>query len=112
MIAKNKKIKQELIKRWKQLGLFSENEEGRMSYQEIIKDAKERSPEMKITSDRISKWLTDYEWGGKKQGLTDEQVIYLCKRWSINIEHDIMAGDIKIDVLPYNESQALKNIKK
>lgn len=117
MIVGNTKIKEALIKRWKELDLYSEND-GRASYKEIVRDAMERSPEMKISSDRVSKYLNNYLWNGKNGGLTEDQIVWLCTRYGIPIRLNIGVpvadkdGNVKFAMPPYNELNALRELKR
>lgn len=119
MLSANKKIKQELIKRWTELGLYSQSESGRVSISQIIADVMERSPEMKITTDRLSKYLSDYKVPGDKKStgwLSDSQLNWLLKRYCIAVDTYIGKplienGKLKFKVMPYDEGEGLKNIK-
>lgn len=105
MIVKNKAVKKALKDRWAELDIKAS---------EIVRDAKDRVPELKITSDRLSKWLSDKA----KSGLTETQVVYLCVRWHIPISINIGiptingAGEISYVIPKYDELAAITNIKK
>lgn len=117
IISQNKAVKDALIYRWKQLGLYTDDGQ-RSSYKEIIVDAQERAPEMKITGDRLSKYLSNYKWGGKSAGLSESQIIWLLIRWKIPFAFTL--GDMKVKcpegiieyVLPeYNLQSALLDLE-
>jgi hypothetical protein len=101
MIANNKQIREELIARWTKMGLLHTIADKRY-YSEIVTDAEERAPWMKITGDRLSKWLL-----GKPAGLTDSQVCWLANRWCLEVE-----VKVEISVQPYNEQVGIKKVKK
>ncbi len=114
----DKKIKQALISRWEELGLFSYGDSGRMSFAPIVADAQEKAPDMKITADRLSKYLSGFEQKrGKKfttSWLSDTQVGWLCVRWFVPVETIIGLPTKKVNyVIPeYNEAKALKELAK
>lgn len=117
IISQNKAVKDALIYRWKQLGLYTDDGQ-RSSYKEIIVDAQERAPEMKITGDRLSKYLSNYKWGGKSAGLSESQILYLLIRYSIPFSFTLGKPTVKCPdgtieyVLPeHNEVQALKDLE-
>lgn len=102
-------IKAELIARWTELGLYSVTDK-RSNIAQIIADAQERAPEMKITTDRLSKYLSGYaqKRPGKKTStrwLSDKQVEWLATRYCLDVS-------TKVEVKPYNESKALRNLEK
>lgn len=107
-LINNKQIKKALQDRWKELDLT------KMSA--VVKDALERSSSMKITNDRMSKWLSDYKFNGKAAGLTEIQILWLCTRYSIPVSLNIGVpslddGKLKFVIPPHNELEALKNLK-
>jgi len=107
-LTKNTQIKAALQKRWKELDIK------KMSI--VITDAKERAPEMKITSDKLSKWMSDYKHNGKAVRLTESQVMWLCVRWCIPVSLTIgnptlSEGKLKYVIPKYNELEALKMLK-
>lgn len=107
-IIKNKAIKKALEDRWKELDIV------KMSV--VVLDAKERAHEMKITSDRLSKWLSDYKHNGKSAGLSELQIIWLLTRYhipiSLNIgEPKLIGGKLQYIIPKYNELSALKKLK-
>lgn len=107
-LVKNKQIKKALQDRWKELDIT------KMSL--VIKDATERSPGIKITNDRMSKWLSDYTFNGKAAGLTETQIVWLCVRYSIPIslnigEPSLNDGKLTFVIPPHNELEALKKLK-
>jgi hypothetical protein len=115
IIANNQKIKEALIARWKQLDVYSEND-GRASYKEIVRDAMERAPEMKITGDRLSKYLSGYVWDGKIAGLTDDQCLWLATRWGVFVkltvgEPVIKGNQIEYRIPVYDEHRCLEELK-
>jgi hypothetical protein len=73
MIANNKQIREELIARWTKMGLLHTIADKRY-YSEIVTDAEERAPWMKITGDRLSKWLL-----GKPAGPNGFSSVLACK---------------------------------
>ncbi len=102
-LAKNPVIREALKNRWSELDLKNAD---------VIRDASERSPEMKITYDRLSKWLK----GSKLHNLTDIQILWLCVRYhvpiSINIGEPVLTdGKLTYVVPKYNELEALKTLK-
>lgn len=102
-IANNEIIKKELIGRWDKLGL---------KHSDVIRDAQERSPEMKIDASRFSRWTK-----GAKLGLSETQVLWLATRWgiiiSIDIGEPVLTPDnrIKWIISDYNEAECLRRIK-
>jgi len=101
-IVKNKQIKEVLLARWKELGLKNSN---------IVTDALERYPEIKITNSRLSKWIK------KSEDLSETQVLYLCTRYSIPVTlvvgNPVLTKENKLSlVIPkHDELQALKNLE-
>lgn|ERR1700748_607510 len=107
-LVKNKHIKKALQDRWKELDIT------KMSH--VIRDAEERYPEMKITSDRLSKWLSDYKHKGKSAGLSESQITWLLVRYGIPVSLNIGVpkledGKLKFEIPPYDELSALKKLK-
>lgn len=107
-LINNKQIKKCLQDRWKELDIT------KMSV--VVKDALERAPWMKITNDRMSKWLSDYKFNGKAAGLTETQILWLCTRYSIPVSLNIGIpalenGILKFNIPLHNELEALKNLK-
>jgi hypothetical protein len=107
-LIKNPKIKEVLKNRWNELDIK------KMSL--VVQDAEERAPEMKITSARISKWLSGYKHDGKSVGLTENQIVWLLVRWGIPVsltigEPSLLDGRLKYSIPDYNELEALKMLK-
>lgn len=100
-ITKNQELKAELINRWLELDVYSVNG-STQRHKEITDDAADLAPWMKITSDRLSKWLN----GDTKQ-LSEKQITWLCNRYGIEIE-----VDTRIKVQPYDELECLRKVKK
>ena len=103
MTVKNTQIKKALKSRWEELSLKN---------RDIINDANERYPQLKITPDRLSKWLNNKD----KSLLSETQIIYLCIRWhvpiSLNIgEPTIKDGKLEYVIPNYNELSALEKLK-
>jgi hypothetical protein len=100
-LVESKQIKEHLFKRLEELG---------MTPADLIKDANERG--MTITPSAFSKYKQ-----GKKGGITDNQLLYLCCRLYIPIklvigEQKIIGGSI-VNVVPkYSELEALKLVKR
>lgn len=110
-ISGNQELKAELINRWLQLDVYS-TAGTQQRHKEIVDDAADRAPWMKITSDRLSKWLN-----GESKFLSDKQVLWLATRYGIDVDTYIgmpvvKKGEITFEVQPYNELECLRKVKK
>jgi len=109
-IAQNPKVRKLLNDRWKELSLKPSH---------IMDDAMEREPNMKFSRSVFSRWKheTLNAKGQKVSWLTDNQMIWLCTRWGIEINLNFgtpyinKIGGLAWRVLPYNELDCIKNIK-
>lgn len=77
----------------------------------IIKDAGERN--MKIESAALSRYLKN---GNCKGSLSEENIVWLCLRYGIDVmliagTPKIKDNKLKIELPPYNEEQALAKLK-
>jgi len=100
-LVNNPKIKTLLFERWKELDL---------KVAEIVNDAAERH--MKICPTRLSRYKN-----GKKLGISEDQLLWLCTRYGIYIHFKIgkpvlVEGKVKYEITPYNELEALTMLKK
>lgn len=100
ILAQNEQIRAELIARWVSLGLYSLQGK-RQQYAEIAEDAYERAPWMKITPDRLSRWLNN-----KPAGLTDTQIEWLATRWGIKIEQNLV-----VEAQQYDELKCVMSVR-
>jgi hypothetical protein len=101
-IVTHPKLKEELFKRWKDLGI---------KVADVIKDAEERG--MKISSPRMSRYKT----GTSKEAISPRQLLWLSIRWgipvSINIGNPVIEkGTVVYKVLPYDEAKCLAMLKR
>ncbi len=102
-VIKNVKAKKALQDRWNELGI------DKMS--EVVRDANERYPNMKITKERLSKWIS------KSTSLSENQVIWLLIRYHIPVSTTIgypsvdSGGVLKYKVPKYDELEALNMLK-
>lgn len=108
-IAQHPTIKKELFARWIKLG---------MKDSDVLRDANERSPEMKIERTRFSRWRNNkIEPSGAKLWLSDTQVSWLCTRWGIFINLNFGKPSLTVDgrlqwtIPEYDELECLKKLK-
>lgn len=98
-IIENKKIKEALLSRWKELNL---------NQADITRDAEKRAPDMKITTSRLSCYMHD-----KPAGLREDSLHWLCVRYGIPVQ--IVVGEPLYEcehvIPPYDEENCLKKLK-
>jgi hypothetical protein len=100
IVKSSSKIKESLIARWKELGITRAN---------VIRDAIDRGMPInrkgkgevneKVLMQTLSRTLN-----GGQTGLTEEQLIWLCYRYSITVFLDINI------ITPHNEKEALRKL--
>lgn len=101
-IVTNPEIREELIKRWKELD---------MKPAHVIKDAEERG--IHITASRMSNYIN-----GKIEGAVSQYHLHwLCTRYCVFINFNlgkpqIVEGKLKFVISKYNELEALSRLNK
>jgi len=100
-LAKNTKLRKEILKRWKEL-------EKRPS--DIIRDANERG--RKLHAAQMSRYIK-----GEKGGPCEEDLLWLAWRWGVRVQMTlgkavIRDGKIVYEIPPYDEQECLQSIKK
>ncbi len=92
IIKSSDPIKEALKERFKELSL---------NYSNISDDSEKQGHKSDISS--LSRYLNKDAY--VKGGLSQEHIIWLCVRYSINIK-------LLVKPVPHNEDQAIKNLKK
>lgn len=107
-IARNETIKKELIARWTKLGLKDTH---------IVRDAKERYPDMKLSPTQLSRWKNDkVESNGKRIHISDDQCLWLCFRYGIWVNLNfgspvVVDGKLQYVIDEYSEAESLRRLK-
>ena len=107
-IARNATIKKELIARWDKLGYTDAF---------IVKDAKERSPEIKLATAPLSRWKNDkIDANGKRFHISDNQCLWLCFRYGIWVNLNfgtpvVIGGKLQYVIEDYSESESLRRLR-
>jgi hypothetical protein len=108
IVKDSERLKEELLKRLKEL--YPTNVGYGFKNSMVIKDAKERG--VKIESGNLSRYFGT----SKKNGLSEEQLIWLAYRYGIMIQLSIGTpiikdGKISFEVGKFNEAKSLQILK-
>lgn len=109
----SKKIRQSIVKSSKSIRVYLEQRMTELSLtpSAVVKDAKERG--VKIDSASLSKYLHTPDSVG---GLPEEAILFLALRWGIKVHlvvgtPTIVNNKMSISLPPYDEEEALKQVK-
>lgn len=108
IVKDSDRLKEELLKRLKEL--YPTNVGYGFKNSAVVKDASERG--IKIEAGQLSRYFGK----GKKNVLSEEQLIYLSFRYGINIQLAIGVpvikdGKVYFEVPAFNEAKALQTLK-
>ena len=92
IVKSSSKIKKALTERFKEL---------RITKSDIVQDAEQRGHPIGLST--LSRYLNKGAY--VKSGLSQEHILFLCVRYSIDIK-------LIINVKDYNKSEAIENLKK
>lgn len=103
IIKDSMKIRKLLKMRFEELGV---------NYSRVVEDANMR--EMKFTNSSLSRFMKS---GNVNGSLTEENIIWLCFRWGIEIQllvgtPKVANGKVELTLPPYNEEKCLLILEK